>query len=153
MRPGIGTSLWFNKEALEAAKFYGSIFKKSKIELIHYQPDGSVLAVYFKLNGQQFIAVNAGPQFKFSWAVSMVITVDTQKELDTYWHKLTAGGGVAEQCGWLKDKYGLSWQIWPRTLTTYLKSKNKKKTAAVFAQVLKLVKLDFAPLEKAFKNA
>jgi predicted 3-demethylubiquinone-9 3-methyltransferase (glyoxalase superfamily) len=158
----IANCLWFNGNGLEAAKFYCSVFKKSKMGTILYtdavssqgsgQPVGSVLAVTFWLNGQEFMALNGGPQFKHSEAVSFMVNVDNQKELDYYWKKLTSGGGQEVQCGWLKDKYGLSWQIVPRTIEKYWKSKNAKKKAAMMSVVMDSVKLDFKRLEDAFKN-
>src|SRR5262245_39590085 len=120
----ITTFLWFNDNAEEAVKFYTSIFKKSKIVRTSYypesvarnssQPAGSVMAIAFKLNGQDFIAMNGGPQCTFNQAISLLVNCDTQAELDRYWKKLTSGGGKAVACGWLQDKYGLYWQIDPK---------------------------------------
>jgi predicted 3-demethylubiquinone-9 3-methyltransferase (glyoxalase superfamily) len=123
--------LWFDKEAEDAAKFYVSIFKDSKINgtsrygkegyEIHGQKEGTVMTVDFTLNGQPFIGLNGGPHFKFTEAVSFTIPCDTQDEIDFYWDKLTAGGGEEQPCGWLKDKFGLSWQVVPTILPKLLK--------------------------------
>ncbi|MGQ0546304.1 MAG: VOC family protein [Betaproteobacteria bacterium] len=103
--------LWFEGEAEEAARFYTSIFNDSQVGRIARYPDGRVMTVAFRLDGQDFVALNGGPQFKFNEAISFVVECDTQAEIDYYWDELTAGGGKPVQCGWLKDKYGLSWQV------------------------------------------
>lgn len=149
--------LWFDDQAEEAAKFYTSIFKNSRINGISYyteaaeqaahRPKGSVMTVSFQLDGQDFTALNGGPIFKFSEAVSLVVNCDTQQEIDYYWSKLSAGGAES-QCGWLKDKYGFSWQIVPRTVIELL-SRNDAKAERVMAKVLTMRKLDLETLLNA----
>jgi predicted 3-demethylubiquinone-9 3-methyltransferase (glyoxalase superfamily) len=144
--------LWFDSQAEEAAKFYTSVFRNSKIrQVARYGdagpgPKGSVMTVAFDLDGQAFLALNGGPHFKFNHAVSMVVNCETQKELDEMWDKLSAGGAI-EQCGWLRDKYGLSWQIVPAILQDLVKDAGKSDK--VMQAVLKMVKLDIAALQKA----
>jgi len=146
--------LWFDGNAEEAALFYTSIFKNSKIlNVSRYGdagpgPKGSVMVVSFQLEGQQFTALNGGPQFKFSEAFSFVVNCETQKEIDEYWNKLTSGGGRESECGWLKDKFGLSWQIVPAALGK-LMSGDPKKANRVMQAVLQMKKLDIATLEEA----
>jgi predicted 3-demethylubiquinone-9 3-methyltransferase (glyoxalase superfamily) len=121
--------LWFDKEAKEAAEFYTSVFPKSKIKdttTLHNTPSGTVDIVTIELLGQEFMLISAGPLFKFNEAISFIVHCDTQEEIDYYWEKLSAVP-EAEQCGWLKDKYGLSWQIVPTAMTQMLKDKDKKK--------------------------
>ena len=148
----ITTSLWFDGNAEEAADFYTSVFKDSKITNISRYgdagpgPKGSVMVVGFELNGQSFIGINGGPQFKFSPAVSLVINCETQQDIDYYWDHLLAGG-APNQCGWLTDKYGLSWQIVPATLSELMN--DDQKANRVMAAVLKMVKLDLAELQRA----
>jgi predicted 3-demethylubiquinone-9 3-methyltransferase (glyoxalase superfamily) len=150
--------LWFDKEAEDAAKFYCSIFKNSKImEVARYPegspaPAGSVMIASFELEGMQFTALNAGPQFKFTEAISFVVTTENQEETDYYWDKLTADGGQESACGWLKDKFGLSWQITPRQLTDLLSSKDKQKAARVMQAMMTMKKIDIAELERAAKG-
>jgi predicted 3-demethylubiquinone-9 3-methyltransferase (glyoxalase superfamily) len=154
--------LWFNNEAEEAAKFYTSIFKNSRIgKIARYddaaskasgRPAGSVMTVAFKLNGQDFVALNGGPHFKFTEAISLVVNCDTQAELDRYWKKLTSGGGKAVQCGWLKDKYGLSWQIVPTILGKLAADKDRAKANRVMQVVMTSVKLDIKKLKRAAKG-
>jgi predicted 3-demethylubiquinone-9 3-methyltransferase (glyoxalase superfamily) len=147
--------LWFDNQAEEAANFYISIFKNSKVnEKTYYTGEeptgkkGSVLTVMFELDGQEFVALNGGPQFKFTEAISFSIDCETQEEIDYYWEKLTSGGGEEVQCGWLADKYGLSWQVVPASL------KKWAKDAAGFQRVMKALmsmkKLDMATLQRAF---
>jgi predicted 3-demethylubiquinone-9 3-methyltransferase (glyoxalase superfamily) len=149
----ISPFLWFNNEAEEAANFYVSVFKNSKIKQISRYPEGSpapagsVMVVAFELNGQEFVALNGGPMFKFSEAISFVVNCDDQKEIDHYWDKLTANGGKPGQCGWLKDKYGLSWQIVPKKIGELVSDPAKGKR--VMAEVMKMTKLDLATMEKA----
>jgi len=146
--------LWFDTNAEEAAQFYTSIFKNSKIlNVSRYGdagpgPKGSVMVVNFQLEGQQFTALNGGPQFKFSEAFSFVVNCETQKEIDEYWNKLTSGGGKESECGWLKDKFGFSWQIVPAALGK-LMSGDPKKANRVMQAVLQMKKLDIAKLEEA----
>jgi predicted 3-demethylubiquinone-9 3-methyltransferase (glyoxalase superfamily) len=143
--------LWFDNQAEEAAKFYVSVFKDSKMgQVSRYGdgmplPKGSVMTAAFEIEGQPFIALNGGPEFKFTAAVSFVINCDTQKEIDYYWDKLTSGGGDEVQCGWVKDKYGLSWQIVPTQLPELVKKSSDK----VMHALLKMKKLDLAALERA----
>lgn len=148
----ITTSLWFDGNAEEAAGFYTSIFKESKITNISRYgdagpgPKGSVMVVGFELNGQSFIGINGGPQFTFSPAISLVVNCETQAEIDYYWDHLVAGG-APNQCGWLTDKYGLSWQIVPANLSELMK--DDQKANRVMSAVLKMVKLDLAELQRA----
>jgi len=146
--------LWFDKEAKEAAMFYTSIFPKSKIKntsTIHNTPSGSVDIVTFELSGQEFMAISAGPLFKFNEAISFIVNCMTQKEIDYYWEKLSAVP-EAEQCGWLKDKYGLSWQIVPTAMGKMLRDKDPKKRVRVTKAFLKMKKLDIAVLKKAYNG-
>ena len=147
--------LWFDKEAEEAAKFYCSIFKNSKILDVRRYPEGgpapagSVMIANFELEGMQFVALNAGPLFKFTEAISFVVTTEDQEETDYYWNKLTADGGKEVDCGWLKDKFGLSWQITPRTLMQLLSDPDKQKAARVMAAMMTMKKINIAELERA----
>jgi len=153
--------LWFDDNAQEAVKFYTSIFKNSKIgKIARYdeagekaagRPAGSVMTVEFQLEGQDFIALNGGPHFKFTEAISFVVSCKTQTEVDYYWNKLTADGGKEVQCGWLTDKYGLSWQIVPTILGELLTSKDAAKSQRVMQAMLKMVKLDIKKLKQAAK--
>ena len=146
--------LWFDKEAGEAAKFYTSVFKGSKIRdstTLHDTPSGTVEIVTVELFDQEFTLMSAGPLFKFNEAISFVVHCNTQKEIDYYWEKLSAVP-EAEQCGWLKDKYGLSWQIVPAVMGKMLKDKDKKKLARVTEAFLKMKKFDIAALKRAYKG-
>lgn len=150
--------LWFDTQAEEAAKFYCSIFKNSRIlEVARYPegspaPAGSVMIVSFELEGLQFVGLNAGPIFKFTEAISFVVTTETQEETDYLWNKLTADGGKESDCGWLKDKFGLSWQITPRQLTDLLSDPDKKKAARVMAAMMTMHKINIAELERAARG-
>lgn len=154
--------LWFDTQAEEAVKFYTSIFKKSKIgniarydkagEKVSGRPAGSVMTVEFQIEGQDFIALNGGPIFKFNESISFVVNCRTQKEVDYYWKKLTAGGGKEVQCGWLTDKFGLSWQIVPIALNELMSSKDAAKSQRVMEAMLKMVKLDIKKLKQAAKG-
>ena len=150
--------LWFNDNAETAAKFYTSIFKNSKIKKIaRYTkvgpgPEGSVMTVAFTLNGQDFVALNGGPNFKFTEAISLVVNCETQAEVDRYWKKLTTGGGKAVACGWLKDKYGLFWQITPTMLTKLIAEKDPDKVNRVMTAMMKMVKFDIKKLKAAAKG-
>jgi predicted 3-demethylubiquinone-9 3-methyltransferase (glyoxalase superfamily) len=150
--------LWFNDNAEEAVNFYISVFKNSKIKTITRYgdkgpgPKGSVMTVSFELNGNPFIALNGGPVFQFTEAISFVVDCDTQEEIDYLWHNLTSDGGQPSQCGWLKDKYGLSWQIVPPILGELL-SKEPKKSARVMEAMLTMTKIDIATLKQAYEQA
>ncbi len=154
----ITPNLWLDNEAEEAAKFYTSIFKNSKIkEITRYpeaatevsgKPAGSVLTVAFELDGNEFVALNGGPDFKFNESVSFSVPCADQKEIDYFWEKLTAGGEES-MCGWLKDKYGLSWQIVPEQLDEMMQDDDQAKVERVTAAFLKMKKLDIATLERA----
>lgn len=155
--PEITPFLWFDTEAEQAAKFYVSIFKNSKIvTTARYGdagpgPKGRVMTVLFQLDGQSFIALNGGPQFKFTEAISFVVNCETQKEVDDYWAKLSAGGGEG-QCGWLKDKYGLWWQITPTVLSKLLADPDPKKSKRVMEAMLQMKKIDIAALQNAYSQ-
>ena len=151
----ISTFLWYNDNAEEAVNLYTSIFKNSKISKISRYgdagpgPKGSVMTAAFTLDGQEFVALNGGPHFKFTPAISLVVNCDDQKELDYYWEKLSEGGSE-EQCGWLKDKFGLSWQIVPKRLSELIAEKDPQKSNRVMQALMKMVKLDISKLEKAY---
>ena len=149
--------LWFDTQAEEAAKFYVSVFKNSKVkEVTRYTGEepvgtkGSVMTVAFELGGQEFVALNGGPQFKFTEAVSFVINCETQEEIDYYWEKLTAGGGEEVQCGWLTDKYGLSWQVVPTKIHEW--ARDPAKFQRVMGAIMPMKKLDLAALERAYES-
>ncbi len=158
MKAKITPFLWFGHQAEEAAKFYTSIFENSRISKVVRNtesapgPTDGVLTVEFSLDGQEFTALNGGPDFSFSEAVSFVVHCETQKEVDYYWEKLLAGG-TPSQCGWLKDKFGLSWQIVPDILPELLGDKDKRKAERVTAAMMKMVKLDIEGLKKAAEQA
>lgn len=146
--------LWFDKEAGQAAKFYTSIFKDSKIKgatTIDNTPSGTAEVITIELLGQEFILISAGPYFKFTEAISFVVHCETQEEIDYYWEKLSFDP-KAEQCGWLKDKYGLSWQIVPTILPRMLQDKDKKKVERVTEAFLKMKKFDIEALKWAYKG-
>src|SRR3989344_2564995 len=157
----ITPNLWFDKEAREATKFYTSIFKKSKILKtsyygkaafeIHHMKEGTIMTIEFELEGQKFMALNAGSIFKFNEAISFVVNCETQKEIDYFWEKLSAGGDPNSQmCGWLKDKFGLSWQIVPAVLGEMMN--DKKKSEKVMTALLQMKKLDIEKLKQAHKS-
>jgi predicted 3-demethylubiquinone-9 3-methyltransferase (glyoxalase superfamily) len=149
--------LWFDGQAEEAANFYVSIFKNSKIGRIARfsdgapGPKGAVMTVSFRIAGQAFVAINGGPQYKFTPAVSFQVSCKTQKQVDRYWEQLSAGGEEGP-CGWLKDKYGLSWQIVPTVLPELLRSKNEEKASRVMKAMLAMKKLDVKLLKKAARS-
>jgi predicted 3-demethylubiquinone-9 3-methyltransferase (glyoxalase superfamily) len=151
--------LWFDSNAEDAAKLYTSIFPNSRIlSTARYSdagpgPKGSVMTVQFELSGLPFTALNAGPQFKFNEAISFVINCDTQAEIDEYWGKLIQGGGQPSQCGWLKDKFGLSWQVVPTVIGQLLTDKDPAKAKRVMEAMLKMGKLDIAELKRAHEGA
>ena len=146
--------LWFDKEAKEAAEFYASIFSDSKVTnvtTLHNTPSGDADIVSFELSGQPFMAISAGPYFKFNEAISFIVHCDTQEEIDYYWGKLSAVP-EAEQCGWLKDKYGLSWQIIPTIMGKMMQSGDEEKMARVTEAFLKMKKFDIAKLQEAYEG-
>ena len=161
MMQNITPCLWFDDQAEKAVKFYASIFKNSKIKSItRYsedaakvsgRPKGSVLTVAFQLAGQEFLALNGGPIFKFTEAVSFIVNCQTQAEVDRLWEKLSEGGEKG-QCGWLKDKYGLSWQIVPTILSKMLQDKDARKSKRVMSALLQMKKLDIKRLQQAFRK-
>jgi predicted 3-demethylubiquinone-9 3-methyltransferase (glyoxalase superfamily) len=153
--------LWFDHQAEEAAAFYTAIFKNSKIgrvaryseagREIHGKAPGSVMTVAFELNGQPFTALNGGPVFKFNEAISLQVNCETQEEIDYYWEKLSAGGDEkAQQCGWLKDKYGVSWQIVPAALSEMASDPDPAKSGRVMEAILKMKKINLAELKRAY---
>ncbi len=155
--------LWFDNQAEEATKFYTSIFKESHMgkitrygkegHEIHGREAGSVMTVEFEIEGQAFVGLNGGPVFKFNEAVSFQVMCKTQMEVDYYWERLSAGGEEkAQQCGWLKDKYGLSWQIVPSVLGEMLQDKDARKSERVMSALLKMEKLDITALKRAYEQ-
>jgi predicted 3-demethylubiquinone-9 3-methyltransferase (glyoxalase superfamily) len=142
--------LWFDNEAEEAMNFYVSVFKNSKIVSTGPGPDGKVMTGTFELEGQKFMALNGGPQFKFTEAISLFVDCTDQAEVDDLWNKLTADGGKASQCGWLKDKYGLSWQIIPKALGELLGGTDPAKAQRAMQAMLKMQKIDVAALKAAY---
>jgi predicted 3-demethylubiquinone-9 3-methyltransferase (glyoxalase superfamily) len=155
--PNIQPFLWFDSQAEEAAKFYTSIFKNSKINSVsHYGegaplPAGTIMTVAFELDGQKFIALNGGPKFKFNESVSFFISVKTQDEIDYFWDKLTEGG-EPNVCGWLKDKYGLSWQVIPTILMEFPRDPDPAKAARVMQAMYRMKKIIIADLEAAYEG-
>jgi predicted 3-demethylubiquinone-9 3-methyltransferase (glyoxalase superfamily) len=153
--------LWFDHQAEEAARFYTSVFRNSRIgKITRYgkqggkvagRPAGSVMTVEFRLAGQDFVALNGGPGFKFNEAISFVVSCETQAELDRFWQKLSSDGEEV-QCGWLKDKYGISWQIVPAAMGELLSGKDAAKTERVMGALLQMVKLDIGKLRRAAKG-
>jgi len=147
--------LWFDNQAEDAARFYASVFPNSKIEAVARYgeagpgPAGSVMTVAFELDGQKFTALNGGPHFKFTEAISFVVNCETQQEVDEYWAKLTEGGQEV-QCGWLKDKYGLSWQIVPAVMVEMIKDKDAARSQRVVKAMMQMKKLDIARLQEAY---
>ena len=141
--------LWFDGKAEEAARFYVSVFKNSKIVKVMPGPQGTAMGVTFQLEGQEFYALNGGPQFKFTPAISLFVNCETQQEVDELWKKLSASGSD-EQCGWLKDKYGLSWQIIPTVLGKLLGDKDPAKANRVMQAMLKMKKIDIKGLQEAY---
>jgi len=142
--------LWFDTQAEEAMNFYVSIFKNSKVLGVTPGPEGRTMSVSFELEGQEFIGLNAGPEFKFNEAISFFVDCKTQAEVDELWEKLTADGGEESMCGWLKDKYGLSWQIIPQGLSQMLGDPDPGKAQRVMQAMLKMNKIDLAGLEQAY---
>ena len=152
--PSITPNLWFDTEGEEAAEFYTSIFPNSRIvEVVHYteagpRPAGEVVTVAFELDGRRFVAINGGPEFSFSEAVSFEISCEDQDEVDYYWERL-GDGGQQGPCGWLKDRYGLSWQVVPRRLIELISDDDREKAARVSRAMFEMKKLDVAVLEEA----
>ncbi len=143
--------LWYDRHAEDAANFYVSVFKNSKVSSVN-RVDGRVMTVNFELDGQQFIALNAGPHFKFTEAISFFISCETQQEVDMFWDRLSEGGEKS-QCGWLKDKYGLSWQVVPTALTKLMGDPDPAKSKAVLDAMLKMKKIVIADLQAAYDHA
>ena len=152
--------LWFDGQAEDAVNFYTSLFKNSKIgRILRYteevaensgRPVGSVLTIEFEIEGQKFVALNGGPLFKFNESISFVINCETQEEVDYFWEKLTADGGEESQCGWLKDKFGLSWQITPTVLIDMLHDKDPEKSERVMNAMLQMQKIEIPKLKAAY---
>jgi predicted 3-demethylubiquinone-9 3-methyltransferase (glyoxalase superfamily) len=141
--------LWFDKEAEDAMNFYVSIFKNSKVLGVSRGPDGRAFTVSFELDGQEFMGLNAGPQFKFNESISMFVNCEDQDEVDYFWNALTADGGEESMCGWLKDKFGLSWQIVPKQLGQLMGDPDPVKAGRVMESMLKMRKIVVADLQKA----
>jgi predicted 3-demethylubiquinone-9 3-methyltransferase (glyoxalase superfamily) len=159
--PRITPCLWFDNQAEEAVRFYASIFKNSKIGKItrygkegfeiHGRPEGSVMTVEFEINGQAFTTLNGGPIFKFNESVSFQVPCETQEEVDYYWEKLTPGGDEkAQQCGWLKDKYGLSWQVFPKVMSELVGDPYSEKSQRAMKAMLQMKKIDLEQLKRAY---
>jgi predicted 3-demethylubiquinone-9 3-methyltransferase (glyoxalase superfamily) len=156
--------LWFDHEAEDAVKFYTSIFKNSKVgRILRYgeeaakisesgRPMGSVLTIEFELEGQKFVALNGGPQFKFNESVSFVVKCETQDEVDYFWEKLTADGGEESECGWLKDKFGVSWQVTPTVLIDMLHDNDSEKSERAMHAMLQMQKIDIKTLKEAYER-
>lgn len=154
--------LWFSDQAEEAAKFYTSIFKDGKIGKIqrygkegfefHQRPEGSVMTIDFEANGQKFVGLNGGPIFKFNESISLIIVCDTQKDIDYYWEKLTSQGGQEVQCGWLKDKFGVSWQVVPSMFQELMSGQNKEGASRAMQAMFKMKKFDIATLKQAYQG-
>ncbi|HEU5064786.1 MAG TPA: VOC family protein [Gaiellaceae bacterium] len=151
--------LWFDTEGEEAAQFYTSVFPNSRIvEITRYgsagpRPEGSVMTVQFELDGQQFVALNGGPDFKFNEAISLEVSCESQDEVDSFWSALTADGGEEGPCGWLKDKYGVSWQIVPNVLYELIKDPDQERSQRAMAAMLQMKKIEIDELEKAAAGA
>ena len=150
--------LWFDGQAEEAAKFYVSIFKNSKLGTVNRYgehgpgPKGSVMIATFSIDGQEFIALNGGPQFKFTPAISFVVNCESQEEVDHYWEKLSQGGSKL-QCGWLQDQFGVSWQIVPTALARLMSDPDRTKTSRVMGALMQMTKIDIQQLEQAYRAA
>jgi len=159
MKP-ITPMLWFDGKAEEAMNFYVSLFPDSKVLGTMRSPadnpsvaQGQVLTARFRINGQEFTALNGGPQFKFNESVSFVIHCDSQEEVDRYWNALTNDGGEESMCGWVKDKFGLSWQVTPNYLIEKIQDKDPKKAKAVMQAMMQMRKIDIATLKRAYESA
>ena len=147
--------LWFDHQAEEAARFYASVFKDGKVKTLSHYGDagpgakGSVMTAEFELFGQDFVALNAGPHFRFNESISFVVHCESQEEVDYYWDRLTADGGEESACGWLKDKYGLSWQITPTVLLKLIKDKDPQRANRVMKAMMTMKKIDIKTIEQA----
>ena len=157
--PKIYPFLWYAKEAEEAARFYASIFPKSRVNSVTAMqsespsgPPGSVKVVDFTLFGQKFVAMTAGPHHEFNDAISLVVTCDNQAEVDRYWNAIVKGGGTPQACGWIMDRYGLRWQIVPKVMLKMLAGKDKARSKRATDAMMTMVKLDIATLEKAYRG-
>ncbi len=161
--PDLKPCLWFDSQAEDAAKLHVSVFKNSRIgkisrygkegQEIHGRPAGSVMTIEFELNGQPFTALNGGPVFKFNEAVSFQIMCDTQDDVDHYWEKLTQGGDPkAQQCGWLKDRFGLSWQVVPKALMKFIGDPTTEKSRRALNAMLQMKKIDIVKLERVYEG-
>lgn len=154
----ITTFLWYDDQAEEAAKFYTSLFKNSKItDVARYSEAGpgklgSVMTVVFELEGQEFIALNGGPEFKFTEAISLMVECEDQEEVDQLWEKLTSDGGQEQSCGWLKDKYGLCWQIIPRGLLELVTGLDSKKSSRAMQAMFNMKKIDLETIRRAYEG-
>jgi predicted 3-demethylubiquinone-9 3-methyltransferase (glyoxalase superfamily) len=159
----ITANFWFDHQAEDAAKYYTTIFKNSKMGRImryskegfeiHQRPAGSVMTVEFQIEGQQFVGLNGGPHFKFNEAISFIVNCDSQKEVDYYWEKLSEGGDPkAQMCGWLKDKFGVSWQIVPTEMNDMFQDENSEKAQRAMRAMLQMKKLDLATVKKAYEG-
>lgn len=156
----IAPCLWFDNNAEEAVSFYTSIFKDSKVLHVdryggllsgsEFQPENEMVFIEFQINGQAFQALNGGPMFQFSEAISLVVDCEDQTELDYYWNALLAGGGEESQCGWLKDRFGVSWQIVPTVFYDMVRSEDRVRAGQAMRRMLEMVKLDIAELQAAF---
>jgi predicted 3-demethylubiquinone-9 3-methyltransferase (glyoxalase superfamily) len=152
----VSTCFWFDREGEEAANFYVSLIPNSRVTAVSRYgkgaplPEGTALTVSFELAGTPFMALNGGPHFKLSEAASIMVQCDSQAEIDRLWEALLEGGGKEQQCGWLKDRYGLSWQIVPAKLGSLMTDQDPEKVARVMAAVMKMVKLDLPALEAAY---
>jgi len=150
--------LWFDGNAEEAMNFYTSIFKNSKVVRVSRYgeggpgPTGTVMSATFQIEGQEFMALNGGPHFKFTPAISLFVNCETQEEVDEIWNKFLSAGGKADQCGWLTDKYGLSWQIIPKALGEMLSDPDPEKSQRVMKAMMQMVKIDIAGLKRAYEG-
>lgn len=159
--PNIVTFLTFNDQAEEAARFYTSVFPNSRVEQVTYYPDlgpgapftaGTVMTVSFTLDGRQFVALNGGPQFTFTEGFSISVLCDTQEEVDTYWERLLEGGGKGVACGWLTDRFGVSWQITPTVLMQAIGDRDPARVRRAMSAMIEMVKIDVAQIEKAIAS-
>jgi len=153
--PKITPFLWYDDDAEEAIRFYGTIFDCETLAETRWgevgpMPKGTLMTARFRLAGQEYIALNGGPTYRFNEAFSLFVSCDSQAEIDTYWEKLLSGGGEPSQCGWLKDKFGLSWQIVPRNLADMLADEDPAKAARVFEAMMPMNKIDLKALERAY---